>query len=81
MESISELLILSSEMNFFQSQEGLNPHAIHILHAMKYRTEIIVWSNVNVLYTIPGGPFYNFLILNSEMKDLHWYLLWSFLQY
>ena len=32
MGSISELLILSSEMNFFHSQEGLNPHAIHILH-------------------------------------------------
>ena len=65
-----------NEFKIFFLKPTCNTH----LTPMKYETEIIVWSNVNVLYTIPWVHFQLF-ILNSEMKDLHWYLLWGFLQY
>ena len=53
--SIPQLVILTSEINlkFFSNPRGAKPTCNTHLTPMKYRTEIIVWSNVNVLYTIP----------------------------
>ena len=42
------------------------------------------WENrISMISTnvSPGGSIPQLLILNTEMKDLHWYLLWGFLQY
>ena len=38
-------------------------------------------SKMSARCHIQGGSIPQLLILNSEMKDLHWYLLWGFLQY
>ena len=39
-----------------------------------------IFRNVHEMSYL-GGSIPQLLILNTEMKDLHWYLLWGFLQY
>ena len=60
--SIPQLLLLTSEINlkFFSNPREVKPTCNTHLTPMKYRTEIIVWSNVNVLYTIPWVHFTTF---------------------
>ena len=61
-QSIPQLVILTSEINlkFFSNPRGAKPTCNTHLTAMKSGTEIIVWSNVNVLYTIPWVHFTTF---------------------
>ena len=86
--SIPQLFILNSEMNlnFFQY---LGVHFTTFYP--KLWNEVKNFSNpgrsIPQLFILnseinfkTSGPF-QLLILNSEMKVLHWYLLWGFLQY
>ena len=47
-------------LKFFSNPRGAKPTCNTHLTPMKYETEIIVWSNVNVLYTIPWVHFTTF---------------------
>ena len=70
-----------SKWTFSNGPQLMGKRFMENLHASLDSTCKSSISKMSARCHIQGGSIPQLLILNSEMKDLHWYLLWGFLQY